>query len=777
MHAQWLQEYFLTEEELPHFLEFLGDTLHENNVRLVNATIRPTPKDSVSILPYAEKDRYAVVICFSQVKTKRKIEKTKKWMEKVQDYLLKHDGIYYQAYMPYASREEFEKTYGEDRVEALREAKERFDPGHLFGNSHTAKYFDRTEVTETSTYRRVFQTSKEMQKAFVKFLCTIFYQLDERKVLEEMEKILANSALTDAEIYKELLSRIDSMKKTGVPLLKIKALNVLKKGMGNQAALLLKKFDKTRFHDYMEIYDRRYLNDIRKAAGLPLDGVTIGATDSKEVGFRGRLEAGSLFSRYPYKKWTSLNDSDCKDPLREVEKTYRPLGSDIKEKSLDLVAFLGGLHHIPNDRIAPFLTSLAAKMRPGSALLLRDHDVTGLNEDDLRAIVSVVHSFVNAADGVLPEVESLEVREFKSLDAWTEVMGQQGFTRVSGEKGVVLEDDPTENGMMLFIKAPQNLEELREAAKYRANALRPIDGTKATWIEWGNVRFAKNYAQFIQTHHAYAFDYIGHIKQHFTHFKEYMKGRSFTEALKADNLAMNLFILISTTITCALSYIAALPSITIAKIRYGDNWRNIKNLTALEKEEAKIEAEYSKFIDETPFYHFPYLSKIKGLWKATTFSTLIPAILSTINLVAKAAISWPIRASYTGLEPETLSMIVYDPNDELSPEQEVVYQTPDHYKLIMVPRYRPFTDLCKTLSTAETLKIIEIGGHQKITVDLLLNNNEKVSSSYEGVRPIYSLERLQDPKKRYYTTCEVDVSKLQEFQRALPEGRMDYIHE
>jgi hypothetical protein len=122
-------------------------------------------------------------------------------------------------------------------------------------------------------------------------------------------------------------------------------------------------------------------------------------------------------------------------------------------------------------------------------------------------------------------------------------------------------------------------------------------------------------------------------------------------------------------------------------------------------------------------------------------------------------------------------MIVYDPNDELSPEQEVVYQTPDHYKLIMVPRYRPFTELCKTLSKADNLKIIEIGGHQKITVDLLLNNNEKVSSSYEGVRPIYSLERLQDPKKRYYTTCEVDVSKLQEFQRALPEGRMDYIHE
>ncbi|MBM3193818.1 MAG: FAD-binding protein [Chlamydiae bacterium] len=783
MHAQWLQEYFLTEDELPPFLEFLGKTLHENNVRLVNATIRPTPKDDISILPYAEKDRYAVVICFSQVKTKRKIEKTKAWIQKVQDYLLEHDGIYYQAYMPYASREEFEKTYGEDRVQALREEKERFDPTHLFGNSHTAKYFDRTEVTDTSTYRRVFQTSKEMQNAFVKFLCTIFYQLDEKKVLEEMEKILANSSLTDAEIYKALLSKIDVMKKPFLLLLKIKALNVLKKQMGVQAKALLKKFDKTRFHDYMEIYDRRYLTDIRKAAGLPLDGETIGLTDSRDSGFKGRLEAGTLLSRYPYKKWTSLNDRDCRDPAKEVEKTYRPLGPDVKRESLDLVACLGGLHHIPKERVAPFLASLASKMRPGAPILLRDHDVTGLKEDDLRAIVSVVHSFVNAADGVSPEIEQAEIREFKSLSAWTDKMNEAGFTRVSPEKGLVIQDDPTENGMMLFVKAPQNLKELREAAKYRAHAIRPVDGTRATWIEWGNVRFSKSYAEFIQTHHAYAFDYIGHIKQHFTHFKEYMKGKSFIEALKADNLAMNLFILISTTVTCALSYIAALPSMAVARIKDGVNWRNATDLTRLERADAEIEDEYSKFIDIDPFYKFPYLSKIKTLWRATTFSTCIPAIISTINLVAKAIISAPIRAFYTGetnLEPSTVSMIVHDPENELAgidDSIEVIYTTPDHHKLITVPRYRPFTKICGRLAKAHHLKMVDIGGHEKITVDLLLPRSKELSSSLKGIRPIYSLKRLQDPKQRHYTTCEVDVSKLKFLLNNIPEDLVDYIHE
>jgi hypothetical protein len=39
-------------------------------------------------------------------------------------------------------------------------------------------------------------------------------------------------------------------------------------------------------------------------------------------------------------------------------------------------------------------------------------------------------------------------------------------------------------------------------------------GTRATWIEWGNVRFSKQYAHYIQDHHAYAFDFIGHMRQH-----------------------------------------------------------------------------------------------------------------------------------------------------------------------------------------------------------------------------------------------------------------------
>lgn len=142
LHAQWLQEYFITEKNLPNFLRFLGAELKANQVRLINATIRPTPQDKISILPYAEQDRYAVVICFSQLKTKPEIEKTKRWMSRVNNYVIEHGDVYYQAYMPFTTQEQFEKCYGKERIQKMRELKQKYDPSNLFGNGHTRKYFD-----------------------------------------------------------------------------------------------------------------------------------------------------------------------------------------------------------------------------------------------------------------------------------------------------------------------------------------------------------------------------------------------------------------------------------------------------------------------------------------------------------------------------------------------------------------------------------------------------------------------------------------------------------
>ena len=142
LHAQWLQEYFIKEENLSNFLLFLGAELKANEVIAINASIRPVPKDEISILPYAEQERYAVVICFEQQKTIEAIAHTERWTKRVNDFVINAKDVYYQAYMPFTTKEEFEKCYGSQTIQHLRALKKKYDPQHIFGNAHTAKYFD-----------------------------------------------------------------------------------------------------------------------------------------------------------------------------------------------------------------------------------------------------------------------------------------------------------------------------------------------------------------------------------------------------------------------------------------------------------------------------------------------------------------------------------------------------------------------------------------------------------------------------------------------------------
>jgi hypothetical protein len=651
-----------------------------------------------------------------------------------------------------------------------------------------------------SPFRTVFG-SENLKKEFVKFLQTIFFQLDETKVLERMDQILADPAKSDRQVYEELIASIDGMRRK-LPSLyyQLKALSVLQKGMGGQSAELLKDFRPEEFQNYLEIYFRRYVKTIQKAAQLPLQGQIFAAADKAYEGtLKEKLEAGSLFSTYPYQVHIPLNDEDCFEPDMQPEKTHKPIGNEVPDGEIDLIACLGGLHHIPPERVDAFADSLCKKLKSGAVLLLRDHNVTDSN---LWAIASVVHSFVNATNGVAWDVEKCEVREFHSTEHWTRFLESHGFTRISADN-LVLEDDPTQNGMTAFVKTPENLAELQTASKYLKSCFRPIDGTRATWIEWGNVRYSKQYAEFLQTKHSYAFDYLGHLRQHWDYFKHYIsasrKDVSMQKLVLSDNFAMNLFIMASTFFQCAFGFIGSLPSSLSARLKHGVDWRNATDLTALEKYQAQIEKEYSEYIDHTPFYMFPYTSKIKGLWNAiwnspeslwVKLSSSVSAIGSSFGMLAKTFICAPIRHLYTQngefLEPDRVAILLYDPENTFQTGERLIagktypikvgYQTADGHKIAFVPRYKPFTELCKELASNNKVKLLEIGTQPQISVDVLYNKDEE-TKQVQNSELIFEMEKLQDAEKRRYATYQVSVAALAEFERAIGPDRIEYVHE
>ena len=186
-----------------------------------------------------------------------------------------------------------------------------------------------------STFRRVFQTSKQMKTEFAKFLNTIFYTLDEKKVFKLMENLLSDPNKSDEQVYKELLNSIHKVHKSFAPLRKLWSLFVLKKGMGRQASALTAGFNKDKFHDYMEVYDRRYVKTIRKAAKMPLDGQIIAVCNQPSAQIEDRIQAGALVTSFPYKTHVALNDADCIHPFAQPEKAYKAIGkSEVADNSV-----------------------------------------------------------------------------------------------------------------------------------------------------------------------------------------------------------------------------------------------------------------------------------------------------------------------------------------------------------------------------------------------------------------------------------------------------------
>ncbi len=809
LYTQWLQEYFVTPENLPSFLKSLGKTLEENDVRLLNASIRPVPKDNVSILPYAEQDRYAIVISFHQLKSDKEIEKTQKWIQKVQSELIESGDKWYQAYMPYATQEEFEKCYGIETVEKMRDLKAKYDPNNVFSNRHTAKYFDKPPVFK-SFFRRVFQTTDEMKELFADFLQTIFFQLDEKKVFAMMEEILKDPAKTDQDIYEELLEKIDSTKKPLSIFSKLKALGVVRRGMGKQVAEHLKGFEPSSFQNYLEVFNRRYANAIQKEAGLSFKKTTA-VCDDVGVSLLSKIEVGSFI--YPYQKSIKLNDDDCTEPALQVEKTYKPLSDEIENSSLDLVAGLGGFHHTPEDRLEPFIQSIHSKLKPGGVLLVRDHNAESQQVTDIAA---VVHAFVNAADGWKLEPEMAEIRNFRGNGYWQDLLESQGFTRI--DKGsLVLPKDPTQNGMMMFAKTPQTKEEVEAASLYTKNAVRSPIGSYSTWLEWGNVRFSKQYAEFIQNHHDYEFDFAGHLYQHWTHFYHTMKkslqtpGVNLKDVLFSDNMAMNLFILFGTTAQLGLSALLSLPSKTLAHFGLID-----KNapLSALEKFTAATQKDYSDFIDFDPFYKYPYFATIAKMWKTvfesqdswvTKLGDAVSAISATVSYgavgLASAFIDGVYYSSDASSDLETIQVLLDDPHNRIDSviekwntwknsvesvrgenpyarcEIKVVYAA-DGRKLLSVPFYKPFTKFVELAGTHPSMKLVKVGGQDKITLDVCLEEGQEIPKLLGSDEAIYEMNRLQDnERKRRYKTCEIAIDRLLSFSRQPGvKNQVEYIH-
>ena len=133
-----LQEYFVPVDHFAAYIDDLRNVLDEEDLNLLNITIRYVEKNENAVLSYAKDDMFALVLLINQGRSESEIKRTKALIEKMIDVTLQHKGSYYLPYYSYPTKQQLRKAY--PRIEEFFQKKREKDPQERFVNLFYKEY-------------------------------------------------------------------------------------------------------------------------------------------------------------------------------------------------------------------------------------------------------------------------------------------------------------------------------------------------------------------------------------------------------------------------------------------------------------------------------------------------------------------------------------------------------------------------------------------------------------------------------------------------------------
>lgn len=243
--------------------------------------------------------------------------------------------------------------------------------------------------------------------------------------------------------------------------------------------------------------------------------------------------------------------------------------------------------------------------------------------------------------------------------------------------------------------------------------------TWLTYPEWHIVYSAESYGRFLENKPPSAFPYFRHVRGFWSSYCALNKVTS-ASAGTGEAKVMIYTIGISYTIELGLK---GLYEKTIGRLfEWTAGSRSAGDLYS-----ARVQQRYGEFMNETPWYEFPFGEALGGLWRTRETGQFVR------NGERRAALSveYGIKAGYAGLigwasqstlgpDQRTLRMLLPVGSDpaRADPRIRILGRTGQGFPVAEVPRYAQLTDILTKLAAAG-IDPVEIAGNDDIFVTVL----------------------------------------------------------
>lgn len=426
-----LLEYFVPVERFEEFAKASAEIFNRHRVNVLNISVRHAVADPGSYLAWAREEVFAFVVYYKQLANPVERGRVAVWTRELIDAAIALGGTYYLPYQPHATPEQFHKAYPNAKKQF--DLKARLDPGFKLRNAIWDTYYKpppKKPMNETPSEFKTVYSNTQLRDGFYRFLQVVFHLYPEDKFHHLIAEV-SEAKSTDQEIYTEVQRRLKEIK----PFLSelTYALPALKKQKGEMTHETLELLgDKQSINGYVEIGSTgRYISDLRKH--MQVDGEIFIINDVAPNNSVGEIfERGQIAA---LGKFIDLGD-------------YRPIDPGIiPDGSIDLVTIFIGFHHCPAEKLPEFMKSIHRILRPGGSLILRDHNV---RTPEMATFVSLVHTVFNLGLNVPWEKNQSEFRSFKSMDEWSRLVCEIGFT--DSGKRLFQDKDPSDNALVRLVK-------------------------------------------------------------------------------------------------------------------------------------------------------------------------------------------------------------------------------------------------------------------------------------------------------------------------------------